>query len=133
MKILGLKTQHFHTKLLSQKPMLRQLKWGVQIGPMQMTDFFPVATLYFRKFCFSLGTLYKELIWYINHPNAHIHTSWKSLSFTWGCFFPVNILRGSKARLRVWKALLSILKVRSSASVITWSMLSKSATVLQNS
>ena len=28
--ILPLKTQHFHTKLLCQKLMLRQIKWGVQ-------------------------------------------------------------------------------------------------------
>ena len=33
MKILGLKTQHFHKKLPCQRPMLRQIEWGVQNGP----------------------------------------------------------------------------------------------------
>ena len=30
LKVLRLKKQHFHTKLLCQKPVLRQIEWGVQ-------------------------------------------------------------------------------------------------------
>ena len=37
----------------------------------------PVTTLFFWKFCFSLRTSYKELIWYTNHANVHIHIFWK--------------------------------------------------------
>ena len=50
----------------------------------------------FLKFCFSLRTSYKELIWYTNYPNAHIHTFQKHWSFIWGyikwtlSFFPSN-------------------------------------------
>ena len=31
-KVLRLKTQHFYTKLLCQKPMLGQIEWGAQNG-----------------------------------------------------------------------------------------------------
>ena len=30
LKVLGMKTQHFYTKLPCQKPMLRQIEWEVQ-------------------------------------------------------------------------------------------------------
>ena len=33
LKVPRLKTHHFHAKLPCQKPMLRQIEWGVQIGP----------------------------------------------------------------------------------------------------
>ena len=38
-RVLRLKMQHFHTKLLCQKSMLRQIKWGVQNGPITNTEF----------------------------------------------------------------------------------------------
>ena len=40
----------------------------------QRTDFCQQTTLFFWKFCFSLRTSYKELIWYTNEPNTHILT-----------------------------------------------------------
>ena len=43
-------------------PMLRQIKWGVKNGPNTKNGAFPVTTLFFRKFCFSLRTSYKDLI-----------------------------------------------------------------------
>ena len=46
----------------SQKPILRQIKWGVQNGPITKNRVLPVTTLVFRKFCFSLRTSYKGLI-----------------------------------------------------------------------
>ena len=48
--------------MLSQKPMLRQIEWGVQNGPIPKNGVLPVITLLFRKFCFSLRTSFKELI-----------------------------------------------------------------------
>ena len=54
--------QHFHTKLLCQKPMLRQIEWGVPNGPTTNNGVLPVTTLVFRKYCFSLRTSYKEFI-----------------------------------------------------------------------
>ena len=36
LKAPRLKTHHFHAKLPCQKPMLRQIEWGVQIGPMYL-------------------------------------------------------------------------------------------------
>ena len=41
-KVLRLKTQHFHTKLPCQKPMLRQIEYGVQNGRIAklLTNFF---------------------------------------------------------------------------------------------
>ena len=47
----------------------------------------------FWKFCFSLRTSYKELIWCTNNPNAHIRTSCKRWSFIWRCFFSVSIVK----------------------------------------
>ena len=47
----------------------------------------------FRRFCFSLRTSYKVLIWCTNDPNAHILIFCKCWSFIWRCFFPVSILK----------------------------------------
>ena len=47
-------------------PMLRQIAWGVQNRPITKNGVLPVTTFLFRKFCFSLGTLYIELIWCTN-------------------------------------------------------------------
>ena len=80
-----LKTQHFPTKLLYQKPMLRrQIECGVQNGHITKNMVLPVTILFFRKFCLNLITSYKELIWYNRHPNVHIHTFRKRWSFIWG-------------------------------------------------
>ena len=92
-KVLRLTTKHFLTKLLCQKPMLRQIGWGVQNWPITKNGVLPVTNFLFRKFCFSVGTAYIELIWCTNHPNVHIHTFRKRWSFTLGCFFPVGILK----------------------------------------
>ena len=42
--------------------MLRQTEWGVQDGPITKNGVLPVINLFFRKFCVSLRTSYKELI-----------------------------------------------------------------------
>ena len=95
LKVLALKTQYFHAKLPCQKPMLRQIEWGVQDGPITLNGDFPVTILVFWKLSFSLRPSHKELIWSTNYPDVHIHTSWKRSSFIWGCFFPVSILKVS--------------------------------------
>ena len=87
-KALSLKKHHFHTKLLYEKPMLRQIEWWVQNGPITKNRVLPVTNSFFWKFCFSLRNSYKELIWCTNHSNAHIPTFW---SFIWRCFFPVSL------------------------------------------
>ena len=43
----------------SQKPMLRQIEWKVQNGPITMNAVLPISTLFFWKFCFSIRTCYK--------------------------------------------------------------------------
>ena len=40
----------------------------------ERTEFLPVTALFFSKFCFSLRTSYKELIYCTKNPNAHICT-----------------------------------------------------------
>ena len=82
--------QHFHTKFFCQSPMLRQIEWGVQSGPITKKEVLPVTTFFFRKFCFNLRTWYKELIWCTNYLNVKVHTFPKHWSFTWGFFFPVS-------------------------------------------
>ena len=39
--------QHFRTKLLCLKPILRQIEWGVQSGPITKNGVLPVITLFF--------------------------------------------------------------------------------------
>ena len=51
---------------------LRQIEWWVQNGASTKNGRLPVTTLLFRKFCFSLRTSYKELIWCTNDPYAHM-------------------------------------------------------------
>ena len=79
------------TKLPFQKPILRQIEWWVQNGTITENGDLPVTTLFFWRFCFSVRTFYKELIWCTNYPNVHVDTFRKSWSFIWECFFPVNI------------------------------------------
>ena len=97
LKALRLKTHHFHTKLPYQRPMLRQIKWWLQNGPIKKKGVLPVTTLFFWKFCFSLRTSYKELICCTNNPNAHICTFYKRWSFIWRCFFRVSTLKKRKS------------------------------------
>ena len=47
LQVLRLKMQHFHTKLPCQKPILRQIEWGVQNGPTTKNGVIPVTTLFF--------------------------------------------------------------------------------------
>ena len=93
--VLWLKTHHFHTKLPHQKPMIRQIEWWLQNGPIKKNGDLPVTTLFFWKFCFSLRTSYKELVWCAQNPNVHIRTFCKRWSFIWRYFFPVSILKSN--------------------------------------
>ena len=49
LKVLGLKTHYFYTKLSCQEPMLRQIKWGVKNRPITNKGVFPVTALLFLK------------------------------------------------------------------------------------
>ena len=53
---LKLKTHHFHSKLLCQKPMLRQIEWRLQNEPITKSGALPVTTLFFWKICSSSRT-----------------------------------------------------------------------------
>ena len=84
LKALRLETHHFDKKLPYQKPMLRQIEWWIQNGPITKNGVLPVTTSFFRNFFFSLRTSHKELIWCTNDLNVHIHTFGKRWGFTWG-------------------------------------------------
>ena len=90
-KSLRLKTHYFHSKLLSQKPMLRQIEWWLQNGPITKSGVLPVTTLLFWKIFSSFTTSEKELIWCVSDPNVHIRICRKHWSLILGCFFPVSI------------------------------------------
>ena len=47
---LKLKTHHFHAKLSYQKPMLRQIEWWVQNGPITENGVLTVTALFFENF-----------------------------------------------------------------------------------
>ena len=49
LKPLRLKTHHFHSKLLCQKPTLRQLECRLQNGPPTNSGVLAVTTLFFWK------------------------------------------------------------------------------------
>ena len=53
LKVLRLKT-YFDRKLPCQNPVLRQLEWGMQNGPITKNWFLPSKYFLFRKFCFTL-------------------------------------------------------------------------------
>ena len=57
-----MKAQHLHTKLPRQKPVLGQIEWGVQTGPITKSGLLSLTTSFFRKFNLSLRTCYKRLI-----------------------------------------------------------------------
>ena len=60
---------------------------------------FANSCLIILRFCFSLRTSYKELIWCSNDPNAHIATFCKHWRFMWRCYFLVSILKCSQKQL----------------------------------
>ena len=80
--------------------MLRQIEWWLQNGPITKNGVLPVTTSFFWKFCFSLRTSYKELIWCTNDPNAHIRTFCKRWSFIWRYFFPVSIVNVNRKHIK---------------------------------
>ena len=47
MRVQRLKEQHFHVKLLCQKPWLRQIEKGEQNGPVTKNVVLPLTTLFF--------------------------------------------------------------------------------------
>ena len=59
LETLRLKTHHFHIKVSNQKPMLRRIKWLIQITKKGVL---PVTALFFSKFFFSVRTSCKGLI-----------------------------------------------------------------------
>ena len=68
-----MKTHHFHTKLTYQKPMLRQIEWWVQNGPIKKNGVLPVTSLLFWKFCFSLRTSYRMyLLCWLDVPTTQM-------------------------------------------------------------
>ena len=52
---------HIHTKLPSQKPMLRQIEWGVQNGPITKNTVLPVSTFFLFFFFLKILLQYKNL------------------------------------------------------------------------
>ena len=91
-----MKTHHFHSKLLCQKPMLGQTEWRLQNWLITKSGVLAVTALFFWKICFSLRTSWKELIWCTNDPNVHIRIFRKHWSLILGCFFPVSTLKKQK-------------------------------------
>ena len=51
-----MKGQHLHTKMLRQKPILRQIEWRVQNGPIIKIGFLPLTASFFGRFNLSLRT-----------------------------------------------------------------------------
>ena len=89
---IAIRLRDFHTKLICQNPMLRQIEWGLKKSRcIAMNGSFASNYLFFWKFCFSSRTSYNELIWWINHLNVYIRNFGKHWSFIRWVLFPVII------------------------------------------
>ena len=66
---------------------VKTIRMGEQDGPITKSGVSPVTTLVFRKFCFSLRTSYKEMIWCTKHPCPCSYFS-KALEFYLRMLFP---------------------------------------------
>ena len=86
-----------------QKPMLRQIEWGVQNRPVTKNGFLPVTSI-FLKFCFNLRTSFKSWFdvptWCTNYSYIHNYFLRKRLSFinwlspiVWKNSLPKTILK----------------------------------------
>ena len=85
--------QHFNIRQIKDKKnTMGSTKWTYY---KEKNGGLPVTTLFFRKFCLSLKTSCKGLIWCTHHPDVHIRTFQKCWSFIWGCLFHVSILKGT--------------------------------------
>ena len=60
LKPLRLKIHHFHSKVLCQKPILRQIEWRLQNGPFTKNGVLPVTSLFFWKICSSFRSTWPE-------------------------------------------------------------------------
>ena len=49
LKVLLLNAQLFHTKLICQKLMLKQIEWGAQNGPITKNEDLPRTTYFFKN------------------------------------------------------------------------------------
>ena len=58
-RVLQTKAQHFLTNLPYQKPMLRQIEWGVQNGSIKKHGLLPLTTSSFGNFSLSISISYK--------------------------------------------------------------------------
>ena len=61
-----MKVQNFHTKLPCQKPMLRQIEWGVQNGPITKNGLLSLAASFFWQFNLSIRISYRAGQIYLN-------------------------------------------------------------------
>ena len=68
--------------------MLSQIECGVRNGPITENGILPVTTLVFRKFCFSLRTLYKEVDLMYQSPKRPYSYFLKALEFYLRVLFP---------------------------------------------
>ena len=64
-------------------PMPRQIEWGLKNGPITENGVLPVTNLISWKFCFSIRTSSRELIWCTNYSKVHSCTFRKCSSFLW--------------------------------------------------
>ena len=56
--------RHFHSKLLCQKAMLRQIEWRLQNGPIIKVEFCQQLLYFFGKFISVLAPLKKSYLMY---------------------------------------------------------------------
>ena len=75
-------TSFLHKTVISETN-VKTYRMVIKNRPITKNGVLAVTTSIFWKFCFSLRTSYKELIWCTNDPNAYICTFCKHLNFIW--------------------------------------------------
>ena len=101
MKVLKLKTHHFQTKLSCQKPMLKQIEWEVQNGPITENGVLAVTTLFFWKICW----FFVDLMYHLpKYPYSYFL---QMLKFYLKVFFPFEWVALNNCKLRIFSLLIN--------------------------
>ena len=83
----------FHTKLSCQKPVSRQVEWGVQNGPITKNGVLTLTIWFFWKFNFGIKTSYHTWFKVLTTQMFEFMFLLSVMSFILGCFFNVSILK----------------------------------------
>ena len=110
LKPLRLKTHHFHSKLLCQRPMLRQIEWRLQNGPTTKSGVLPVTTLFLLQNLLQFQNLSNRVNLMYQRPKCPYLYFSQALEFNFRVLFPVSILKKNNLFFAFFKETFNIAK-----------------------